>query len=87
MVCDAGVIAALLGALLVMLGVSAHWIVEMAHLVQQLKPCCAVVLLLLRLLLLLLQSYGIKVGYGAGGPSSQTVKPGEPEQRKASSCC
>jgi hypothetical protein len=38
-------------------------------------------------LLGLLQSYGIKVGYGAGGPSSQTVKPGEPEQRKASSCC
>jgi hypothetical protein len=35
-----------------------------------------------------LQSYGIKVGYGAGGPSSQAVKPGEPgEQRKASSCC
>jgi predicted amidohydrolase len=33
------------------------------------------------------QSYGIKVGYGAGGPNSQTVKPGEGEQRKASSCC
>jgi hypothetical protein len=46
-----------------------------------------VLLLLLLLLLCLLQSYGIKVGYGAGGPSSQTVKPGEPEQRKASSCC
>lgn len=37
--------------------------------------------------MLLLQSYGIKVGYGAGGPNPQTTKPGEGEQRKASSCC
>eukprot|EP00877_Chromochloris_zofingiensis_P002886 jgi/Chrzof1/12599/Cz07g00150.t1 len=33
------------------------------------------------------ESYGIKVGYGAGGPNPQTTKPGEGEQRKASSCC
>ncbi len=34
------------------------------------------------------QSYGIKVGYGAGGPNPQTIKPGESERPKpASSCC
>ena len=39
-------------------------------------------------LILLLQSYGIKVGYGAGtGNAPATIKPGESEQRKASSCC
>jgi hypothetical protein len=34
-----------------------------------------------------LQSYGIKVGYGVGGANPQTVKPGEAEAKKASSCC
>jgi Ras family len=34
------------------------------------------------------QSYGIKVGYGAGGPGGATAaRPGEGEARKASSCC
>ena len=32
------------------------------------------------------QSYGIKVGYGAGG-AGQTVRPGEPPAPKSSSCC
>ena len=32
------------------------------------------------------QSYGIKVGYGAGG-AGQTVRPGEPPAPKTSSCC
>lgn len=39
------------------------------------------------LLLPPLQSYGIKVGYGVGGANPQTVKPGEAEAKKASSCC
>jgi hypothetical protein len=34
-----------------------------------------------------LQSYGIKVGYGAGGPNAQTIKPGEAAPAKSSSCC
>jgi hypothetical protein len=33
-----------------------------------------------------LQSYGIKVGYGAN-TSTTTIKPGETETRKSSSCC
>lgn len=33
------------------------------------------------------QSYGIKVGYGAGGSAAGTVRPGEPAQPKSSSCC
>ncbi len=33
-----------------------------------------------------LQSYGIKVGYGAGAANQQTAKVGE-EQKKASTCC
>lgn len=35
------------------------------------------------------QSYGIKVGYGAGGPAAggATIKPGEGERPKASSSC
>eukprot|EP00878_Enallax_costatus_P011036 GHUV01011526.1.p1 GENE.GHUV01011526.1~~GHUV01011526.1.p1 ORF type:complete len:169 (+),score=38.48 GHUV01011526.1:605-1111(+) len=34
------------------------------------------------------ESYGIKVGYGAGGPNTQgTIKPGEPAPAKQSSCC
>jgi hypothetical protein len=31
------------------------------------------------------QSYGIKVGYGSGGPNNQP-KP-EPDTRKSSGCC
>jgi hypothetical protein len=37
--------------------------------------------------LLHVQSYGIKVGYGAGGPSAQTIRPGDPAPAKTSSCC
>ena len=33
------------------------------------------------------QSYGIKVGYGAGGSAGGTVRPGEPAPAKSSSCC
>ena len=33
------------------------------------------------------QSYGIKVGYGAGGPNPSTIKPGESERPAASSSC
>ncbi|MEW5298386.1 MAG: hypothetical protein WDW36_001515 [Sanguina aurantia] len=33
------------------------------------------------------ESYGIKVGYGAGTGSQQVVKPGEPEPRKNTGCC
>mmetsp|Transcript_2104 Transcript_2104/g.5334 ORF Transcript_2104/g.5334 Transcript_2104/m.5334 type:complete len:214 (-) Transcript_2104:556-1197(-) len=33
------------------------------------------------------ESYGIKVGYGAGASTSSTVKPGEGEARKAGGCC
>mmetsp|Transcript_2596 Transcript_2596/g.7366 ORF Transcript_2596/g.7366 Transcript_2596/m.7366 type:complete len:83 (-) Transcript_2596:121-369(-) len=39
-------------------------------------------------LLWLLQSYGIKVGYGAGGTGPQTVKPGEGAAgQRSSGCC
>ena len=35
-----------------------------------------------------LQSYGIKVGYGAGGAAGQTVRPGETAAPKqAGGCC
>ena len=34
-----------------------------------------------------LQSYGIKVGYGAGGQAGNTVRPGEAAPAKSSSCC
>ena len=33
------------------------------------------------------QSYGIKVGYGAGNAGGFTVKPGGEEPKKSSSCC
>mmetsp|Transcript_13699 Transcript_13699/g.32462 ORF Transcript_13699/g.32462 Transcript_13699/m.32462 type:complete len:105 (-) Transcript_13699:68-382(-) len=35
------------------------------------------------------ESYGIKVGYGAGGSGPQTVKPGEGQsgQRSGGGCC
>ena len=33
------------------------------------------------------QSYGIKVGYGAGGQAGNTVRPGEAAPAKSSSCC
>ncbi|KAJ9531739.1 hypothetical protein QJQ45_021890 [Haematococcus lacustris] len=33
------------------------------------------------------ESYGIKVGYGAGASSQQTIKPGEGPAKKASGCC
>lgn len=33
------------------------------------------------------ESYGIKVGYGAGGPNAQTVKAGEHAALKPSGCC
>ncbi|KXZ54215.1 RABB1 protein [Gonium pectorale] len=33
------------------------------------------------------ESYGIKVGYGAGNAGPQTVKPGEGTAAKSSSCC
>jgi hypothetical protein len=33
------------------------------------------------------QSYGIKVGYGAGGSAAGTVRPGEAAPAKSSSCC
>ncbi|KIZ04441.1 GTP-binding protein YPTC4 [Monoraphidium neglectum] len=33
------------------------------------------------------ESYGIKVGYGAGGPNPATIKPGEGQPAKASSSC
>mmetsp|Transcript_23363 Transcript_23363/g.59902 ORF Transcript_23363/g.59902 Transcript_23363/m.59902 type:complete len:104 (-) Transcript_23363:140-451(-) len=34
------------------------------------------------------ESYGIKVGYGAGASGSQTVKPGEaPSGQRNSGCC
>lgn len=34
------------------------------------------------------ESYGIKVGYGAGGPATQgTIRPGEAAPQGRSSCC
>jgi len=33
------------------------------------------------------QSYGIKVGYGAGGSAGQTVRPGDPAPAKSGGCC
>ncbi|CAL5225268.1 g8062 [Coccomyxa viridis] len=33
------------------------------------------------------ESYGIKVGYGAGGQAGGTVRPGEAAPAKSSSCC
>lgn len=38
-------------------------------------------------LILHAQSYGIKVGYGAGGGGAGTVRPGDPAPAKSSSCC
>lgn len=34
-----------------------------------------------------MQSYGIKVGYGAGNNNQSAVKPGESAAAKSSSCC